>query len=75
MKLSPAQRRAFDERTDNCRKNNTITAAPATIDSLRRLGLAGRTIERFALREQAPHGRWFNRRFVTAELTPAGQTL
>ena len=75
MKLTPAQRRAFDERTDNCRKTNTVTAAPSTIDSLRRLGLVGRTTERFALKEQAPHGRWFNRQFVTAELTPEGQKL
>lgn len=66
-KLSDPQRRVLLE-SDKGR----VTADPRTITKLRRMGLVGRKIESFALKEQAPHGRWFNRQFEAAELTTSG---
>jgi hypothetical protein len=67
MTLSKPQKQALKEA-----ENGRITAAPSTVTKLIRLGFAGRVIERFRIQQQAPHGRWFNRQFVTAELTPNG---
>jgi len=61
--LSKTQARAIDEA-----EGGRITCAPSTAEALRVKGIVGPVVRRFALSEQAAHGTWFNRQFVSADL-------